>query len=90
MKSLLLVSAVAAGVLGLSSAAFADNSGSKRSTYMSTFGEVGEVKLGEKMMHMQMVVDSTGDQYVVFSRAEAEALLGGMDLGSHKWTKIGN
>jgi len=88
MKSLLLATAVAAGMFALSSPSFADNSGAKRSTYMSAFGEVGEVKLGEKMMHMQMFEDPTGDQFVVFSRAEAEALLGGMDLGTHKWTKM--
>ena len=88
MKSLLLATAVAAGMFALSSPSFADKSGAKRSTYMSAFGEVGEVKLGEKMMHMQMFEDPTGDQFVVFSRAEAEALLGGMDLGTHKWTKM--
>ena len=88
MKSLLLASAIATGMVCLSSAAFADNSGAKRSTYMSAFGEVGEVKIGEKMMHMQMFEDPTGDQFVVFSRAEAEALLGGVDLGTHKWMKV--
>jgi len=88
MKSLLLASTIAVGIFGLSGAAFADNSGAKRSTYMSAFGDVGEVKLGEKMMHMQMFEDPTGDQFVVFSRAEAEALLGGADLSKHKWTKM--
>jgi hypothetical protein len=88
MKSLLLASAIAMGLLGVSSAAYADacNSGGKR-TCISAFGDPFEAKVGDKMMHMQLVEDSTGAQWVVVPRDEAEAMMG-MKMGDHKFTKV--
>ena len=89
MKSLLLGSVIAASVLGLSSVAFADscNGGGKR-TCNSVFGDQFEAKVGNNTMHMQLIEDDTGAQWVVVPVDEAEAMMG-MKLKDHKFTKVG-
>ena len=88
MKILLIGSVVAASLLGLSSAAFADScSSSGKRTCISAFGDPFEASVGGKMMHMQLVEDSTGAQWVVVPREEAEGMMG-MKLGDHKFTKV--
>lgn len=39
------------------------------------------------MMHMPLIQDANGGQWVVMSREKAEALLGA-PLGSHKFTAL--
>ena len=88
MKSLLLGSVIAASVFGLSSAAFADNcNGGGKRTCNSVFGDQFEAKVGDKMMHMQLIEDDAGTQWVVVPVDEAEGMMG-MKLKDHKFTKV--
>jgi hypothetical protein len=80
MKKLLLMSIVAAGFFCVSSPSFA-------MPFMPNFGPVYEMKTGDHMMHMQMIQDADGDQWVVMSRKEAEQLLG-QTLDAHPYTKV--
>ncbi len=72
MKKIVLASVTAVGVLALSGIAYATMTGH------TAYGEMHEMKMGDKMMHVQLIEDSEG-QWVVMSRAEAEALMGPID-----------
>lgn len=84
MKKAILASLIGVTVLGLSSASFALGG---KENMLKQFGEVYEMKVGDHMMHMQLIQDANGGQWVVMSREEAETLLGG-SLGSHKFTVL--
>ena len=88
MKALLIASALTFGAFGMAGSAFADdcNSGGKRSC-ISAFGDPYEGTVGGHKMHMQFIEDSTGSQWVVVSREEAEAMMG-MKLADRKYVKI--
>ena len=51
------------------------------------FGEIYEVPVNNHMMHMQMIEDQNGDQWVVMSREDAETLTGS-SLGKYKFGKM--
>ena len=88
MKTLLVASAFTFGVVGMAASAFADdcNSGGKRSC-ISAFGDPYEGMVAGKKMHMQFIEDSTGAQWVVIGREEAEGMMG-MKMGDRKWVKV--
>ncbi len=86
MKSQLLAVAVAIGLVGMSSSAFAVG-GKENQPMPPMFGPVVEMEVGGHMMHLQMIEDANGGQWVVMSREDAEQLLG-ESLGKTKFTKF--
>ncbi len=84
MKTLLFASAIAIGALGFASPSFATMNGHAA---VQAFGPVYEMKTGDKMMHMQLIEDKDGGQWVIMSREEAEMLLG-MKLDGHPYGKL--
>jgi hypothetical protein len=72
MKKIVFASVAAVGIMALSGIAYATMMGH------TAFGEMHEMKMGDKMMHVQLIEDSEG-QWVVMSRAEAEAMFGPID-----------
>ncbi len=84
MKTLLFASTIAMGALGFSSAGWATMAGHPA---LQTFGPVYEMKSADKTMHMQLIEDKDGGQWVIMSREEAEMLLG-MKLDGHPFGKL--
>ncbi len=85
MNKVVFASVVAASVFGFASASFAV--GGKENLPMKQFGPVVEMMVAGHMMHMQFIEDSTGGQWVVMSREEAEMALG-VPLGKYKFEKM--
>ena len=80
MKKLLLMPMLVIGLLGAAAPSFALPS-------VPNFGPVVEMKMGGHMMHVQMLQDASGDQWVVMSRAEFEKM-SGVSLGRYKFTMM--
>ena len=84
MKTLIVASTIAIGALGFASPSWATMNGHAA---VQAFGPVYEMKHGEGTMHMQLIEDKDGGQWVVMSREEAEMLLG-MKLDGHPYGKL--
>ncbi|MGA2486112.1 MAG: hypothetical protein ABSF49_08985 [Roseiarcus sp.] len=80
MKKLLLMPMLVIGLFGASAPSFALPS-------VPNFGPVIEMKMGGHMMHLQMLQDADGGQWVVMSRAEFEKM-SGESLGKYKFTMM--
>ena len=80
MKKLLLMPMLVIGLVGASAPSFALPS-------VPNFGPVVEMEMGGHMMHVQMLQDANGGQWVVMSRAEFEQMAG-TSLGKYKFTMI--
>jgi hypothetical protein len=72
MKALLVASALVIGTVGFASPSFAVMNGHP----VEAFGPVVEMKMGTHMMHVQMIEDPSGGQWIVMSREEAEEMFG--------------
>ncbi len=84
MKAILLASTIAVGVLGFAAPSFALMNGHNAP---DQFGPVMEMKVNDHMMHMQLIDDGKGGQWVVMSREEFEQMTG-MNFGGHTATKL--
>ncbi len=84
MKTLIFASAIAIGAVGFAAPSWATMNGHSA---LQTFGPVYEMTTGDKTMHMQLVEDKDGGQWVIMSREEAEMLLG-MKLDGHPFGKL--
>ena len=85
MKTLLIASTLAVGALAFSTAGWAKTNDGHPP--VQSFGPVYEMQSGEHTMHMQLIEDKDGGQWVVMSREEAEMLLG-MKLDGHPYGKL--
>jgi hypothetical protein len=80
MKKRFLASALTVGLLAISGPAFASMMGH------AAYGDMVEMKVGDHMMHVQLVEDSEG-QWVFMSRAEAEQVFGPLDKAQWRHSK---
>jgi hypothetical protein len=74
MKKLLLASALLAGVAGVSTVSFADTA----RMLVPAFGPAYETKMGDHMMHMQIIQDGNGQNWVVLPMEDAEMAFGSL------------
>ncbi len=83
MKSIITASALAFGIVGFASPSIALMNGHNAP---EGYGTVYEMKMGDKMMHVQYIEDAQGGQWVVMSREEAESM--GMKFDGRTATKL--
>ncbi len=86
MRKAIFAAALAAGVLGLSNAAFATMEGHMA----AAFGPVHEMAVTAAdmkghMMHLQVIEDDTGAKYVVMPMEEAEMIFGPISASAMHW-----
>jgi hypothetical protein len=72
MKAIIFAASLAIGVAGFATAGLATGGVSSMDT---KFGEVTEVMVHGHMMHMQMIKNAAGDEFVVIPAAEAMMML---------------
>lgn len=84
MKKYILASLVGVTIIGLSSASFALGG---KENMPKQFGDVYDMNVGDHMMHVQLIQDANGGQWVVMSREDAETMFH-IPLGSRKFTPI--
>jgi hypothetical protein len=86
MKKMLIASTVAVGFLGLTGAAWAvSKEGPPKPN--AVYGPVYEWPAGEHNMHLQLIEDKDGGQWVIMSRQEAEILFNAK-LDQHPFYKL--
>ena len=72
MKAIIFVASLAIGVAGFATVGMATGGVSSMDT---KFGPVVEVMVHGHMMHMQMIKNAAGDEFVVMPAAEAMMML---------------
>jgi hypothetical protein len=86
MRKVIFAAALVTGVVGLSSSSFATMSGHMP----AAFGPVYEMEptvpgMKGHMMHMSVIQDDTGAQWVVMPKEEAEAFFGPISASAMHW-----